>query len=140
MDDLDTLIRLTRLELDEKRKNLAACESVITQILSEQARLRAEIVSETEADTNRMEGGLTHGPFVMATLRKIEQLGEALKTAEQQRDAAREDLQRVFEEAKRFEIAKDLRIAAAEKLAARRETKMFDEIGAESARRKRDEK
>jgi len=139
VDELDTLIRLARLELDEKRKNLAACESVISQIIGEQNRLRAEIVAEAAAATNLMEGGLTQGAYVAATLRKIEMLGETLKTAEQQRDAARDELQRVFEDVKRFEIARDLRMEAAEKAAARRETKMLDEIGADTTRRKQSE-
>lgn len=140
MEELSTLIRLHRLELDERRKALAAKEAILAQLLNEKKRLEDDLAAEAKRKMTAFEGEISRGAYVQATLKKIKTLESAIVTAEEQVEKARETLREAFEEVKRFEIARDIHIDAAEKEAARRETKELDEIGGEAKRRQKAEK
>jgi flagellar biosynthesis chaperone FliJ len=135
MAKLDTLIRLHRLALDEKRKALAAKEEIRARLLNERERLKSQLVSE-QGEAQVMEGGLSRGQYIKSTLKKIEILGDAIKTADEEIEKAGESLRLAFEEVKRYEIARDVRVEEEKASVARKETKLLDETGAETYRRK----
>ncbi len=126
---LDTLIHLSQLQLDEKRKAMAVLLAKVDAVEAEKARILAELLAEQQNAPDAFEGGLTQGPFIRASLQKRDILDELLRNLAKEVDAAQAEIQTAFEELKRYEIAAEQRALKAKKEAQRRETKAMDETG-----------
>ena len=136
-DDLATLIRLHKLELDEKRRVLAAIEARVSEAQAVRRALDAEMAAEKERAQATFEGGLTLGAYTKAALKRREQLDARIAQLLREAEAAREVVREAFAEVKRFELAKEARDAAEAAEAARRETLAFDETAAGQHQRQR---
>lgn len=126
---LDTLIHLSQLQLDEKRKAMAVLLAKVDAVEAEKTRILAELLAEQQNAPDAFEGGLTQGPFIRASLQKRDILDELLRNLAKEVDAAQAEIQTAFEELKRYEIAAEQRALKAKKEAQRRETKAMDETG-----------
>lgn len=136
MDELATLIRLAKLDLDQKRKALATLEARAAAIEAEKAALLAQLDAERQHPPDALEGGLTQGAFIRASYRKRDQMDALLAELARQIRRAQDEIHRSFEELKRYDIAADQRARAARRDANRRETKALDEAGGEITRRR----
>ena len=128
-NELHTLIRLSQLRLDEKRKAMAVLLAKVEAVEAEKARILGELAAESQKPPGAFEGGLTPGPFIKASYQKRDQMDELLRTLAKEVEAAQTEIQTAFEELKRYEIAAEQRALKAKKEAARRETKALDETG-----------
>jgi|GEM_PF-724559 len=138
-DELDTLIRLAKLALDEKRKQLAVLLSKEDEMKQMKAGVLQRLADEQARAQDVMEGGRSMGPFIQASFRKCEEIDAAIAQLNTFIEQARDEVQQAFEEVKRYEIAKEQRLARARKEAQLRETKQMDEVGSEITRRRRGE-
>lgn len=134
-DEIKTLIRLSKLTLDEKRKIVVTIETEIARVEKEKATLLARLEAEKQHAQNVSEGGLTLGAFIKATFKKRDQLDHQLSELAKVLEAAQDELRLAFEELKRFEIAKEQRDKLQARKEARRLTKQLDEVGATRTRR-----
>lgn len=134
---LETLIRLNRFEVDEKRRALQALLDREAEIQATIRRLDAELKAEQEAAARpeAAELGAVYGAFAAAAkTRKAEQL-ERLADLYPEIEAARADLAEAFAGLKKYEIAKRNRDEAEAADAARREGIELDEMGLAAHRR-----
>ncbi len=134
-DEIKTLIRLSKLTLDEKRKIVVTIETEIARVEKEKAALLARLEAEKQQAQNVGEGGLTLGAFIKATFKKRDQFDHQLSELAKVLEAAQDELRLAFEELKRFEIAKEQRDKLQARDEARRLTKQLDEVGATRKRR-----
>lgn len=135
-NELATLIRLARLQLDEKRKVLAALLAEEERVKALKAALLAQMAQEAKAVPADFEAGLTRGAYIKAGLKRAEQFDTQLAQIAQVVEAAREDMAKAFEEVKRYEIADEARKERAAREASKRETKALDEVGSDRHQRK----
>jgi len=134
--ELVTLIRLAKLQLDEKRKVLAAIIAEEDRVKAQRAALLNKLEEEKKNTAKDFEAELSRGNFIKATFKKRDQLDAQLKQLEQVIAAAQDEVAKAFEEVKRYEIAEEARRRREAKEQQRRETKALDEVG--STRHQRD--
>lgn len=128
MDDLVTLIRLAKLDLDEKRKALAVLQERDDQLQAQHSKIEQNIAQESKANISLEEGGHSFAAFLQASRDQQKRITQQRQQLAREIDAARDLLQLSFEELKRYELALDARLAEQKRQQQKRETQALDEI------------
>jgi flagellar protein FliJ len=135
MSTLDSLIRLHRWQVDERRRQLVELEALAEKLRQELARLGEERANEQAAAGASFLARHVYPGYIRRALERQKTLEQSLAETEAQTLAAREALAEAFQELKRYEVAsanrERLRISAA----ARRERIETDAIAIETFRR-----
>lgn len=135
MSTLDSLIRLHRWQVDERRRSLAELETLGEKLRAELARLEAEQASEQEVVRRSTDVAYGYGAYAGALVERRRKLEQSLADAQQQTAKAREILAEAYQEAKRYEIAAARRLLNQRRQAERIEQQGMDELGIEIYRR-----
>lgn len=138
--ELATLIRLAKLQLDEKRKVLAAIITEEDRIKALKAALLERLEEEKKQTAKDFEAELSRGNFIKATFKKRDQMDAQLAQLAKLIEAAQDDVSKAFEEVKRYEIAEEARQERKAKELQKRETKALDEVGSDRFQRDKREK
>ena len=136
MSTLDSLIRINRWQLDEKRRHLADLEALAARLRDEQRRLDDEEKREQAAATASPEAAFAYAGYAQALVERRRKLMQSLAEVAQQITAAHEALAEAFQEMKRYEITAASRARQAELGERRREQGVLDELGVEGFRRR----
>jgi flagellar export protein FliJ len=135
MSTLDSLIRLHRWQVDERRRQLAELEALAEKLRQELARLGEERTSEQAAAGASFLARHVYPGYIRRALERQKTLEQSLAETVAQTAQAREALGEAFQELKRYELAaasrERLRISAA----ARRERIETDAIAIANFRR-----
>jgi len=136
-NSLATLIRLSKWQVDEKRRALQAAqmheEAVQQAIRDAEARLIAE---RAVASADSTGVGFAYGAFARAWLIRRAQLDEALEMARAEVARAADDLAQAFGTLKTYEITQRERERRAQAELDRKERIFLDEVGANQHRRR----
>lgn len=134
---LQTLIRLNRFEVDEKRRALAALLDQEAEMQGRIRRIDAELKAEQEAfaSADIQQLGAAFGPYAAAAKERKAALLEELADLYPQIEQARADLADAFAELKKYEIAEANRAADEAAEEARAEGLELDEMGLAAYRR-----
>ncbi len=133
--ELTTLIRLAKLQLDEKRKVLAAIIAEEDRVKAQKAALLQRLEDEKKQTAKDFEAELSRGNFIKATFKKRDQLDAQLRQLAGLIEAAQNEVRKAFEEVKRYEIAEEARERAEAKEQQKRDTKNLDEVGSDRYQR-----
>ncbi len=136
MTAIDSLIRLHRWQLDERRRQLAELETLAEKLRGEEMRLLAEQSGEQDAASSSTEAASAYGAYAAHVIEKRRKIAQSLASVEQQVALAREALSDSYREVKRYEIAAATRAAQQRKRVARLQQRALDEIGGEAHRRR----
>ena len=136
MDELKTMIRLAKHQLDEKRKVLATLESEVARVEGEKAALLALLARELEGAASLPDGRQTLGAFIRASHAKRDVFDQQLRDLACLVARALDDVRQAFEILKRYEVASEQRAQVERRENLRRETKVLDEVGSEVSRRR----
>jgi flagellar export protein FliJ len=136
MSALESLIRLHRWQLDERRRQLADLDTLGEKLRQEQARLSAEERQEQVAASSSYEAASAYGSYVNTLIGRRDRLKQSLVSVEEQIVAARETLAETYREVKRYEIASANRATQQKKRLARQQQRTLDELGIENYRRR----
>lgn len=132
MKSRDTLIRLKRFHVDEKRRQVAQIEAMIADFQRMAADLDREIaVEQTRAGIDD-PGHFAYPTYAKAAMQRRDNLVRSAQDLEGQLEDARNQLAEAFEELKKVEILEErdqMRERAAE---GRAEQAELDRIGAHS--------
>jgi len=134
---LESLIRLHRWQLDERRRHLADLDALAERLRGEQTRLATEQQAEQGVASASLEAGTAYGAYARRLVDRRRKLAESIASVEQQIAQARDALSEAFREVKRYEIAAASRASQHSKRVARRDQANLDEIAAEADRRRR---
>jgi flagellar FliJ protein len=134
---LESLIRLHRWQLDERRRHLADLDALANRLRGELARLVTEQQAEQGVASASLEAGTAYGAYARRLVERRRKLAESIVSVEQQIVQAREALSEAFREVKRYEIAAASRASQHSKRIARRDQASLDEVAAETDRRRR---
>lgn len=137
MSALESLIRLHRWQLDERRRQLADLDALAEKLRQEQARLAAEERSEQAVASASREAALTYGDYARQVIERRQKIEQSLASIQEQVALARENLAETYREVKRYEIASANRATQQRKRLARQQQRTLDEIGVDNYRRRR---
>lgn len=136
MSALDSLIRMHRWQLDERRRQLAALEELAVKLVEEQRRLEAENLREQAAATASPETAASYPGYAHGFLERRRKLEQSHVEIAAQIAQAREALAEAFQEMKRYEITAASRARLQEQREARRQQRVLDDLGIEAYRRR----
>jgi flagellar protein FliJ len=134
MKSRDTLIRLKRFHVDEKRRRVAQIEAMIAEF----HRMANDL--EREISTEETKAGITdpahfaYPTYAKAAMARRDNLRQSAANLNGQLEDAQGELQVAFDELKKVEILEDRERAAERAADSAREQAMLDSIGLRGAR------
>jgi flagellar FliJ protein len=135
MQALDTMIRLHKFQLDDKRRKLRELRDLSQQIQMSLQHLDAEVTREQSLAMGNIETQKIFNSFKkMADTRKITLL-ESLERLEQEVMTVTDEIAEAFTELKRFEITKEDNVAKSKKHKLYQENQQLDEVALQRFRR-----
>ena len=135
MSALDTLIRVHRWQLDERRRYLAGLDSLASRLRADAQRLQDEAQEEARAAGLSSQAAAAYPPYIRALIERREKLERSIAEVEGQIAAAHEAVTEAYQEVKRYELAAATRARDAQLRVARRERIDEDDIALEVHRR-----
>lgn len=137
MSTLDSLIRLHRWQLDERRRHLAELDQLVGKLRGELQRLEEEEKLEQKVAGESAEGAYAYGGYAKDLVDRRHKLKQSLAEAEQKIITAREALAEAYQEVKRYETAAANRLLQQHRRLERQQQNAMDEIAIETHRRQR---
>lgn len=137
MKQLDSLIRLHRWQLDEKRRTQAELQALADRIKGEIDRLQADLARERETASHTDGPALGIGPYIQSILARERHLSQTLDEIGRQIAAAHDAITESFRELKRYELAQEERLRAEARRLDRLERLNLDEVAATQFERRR---
>lgn len=136
MSTLDSLIRIHRWQLDERRRQLAELEVLSERVRQDLLRLAEERKLEEAAANASFEAQHGFPGYIRGALDRRATLERSLAEVEDQISRARDALAEAFQEMKRYEIASANRDRHRRQQADRRERIELDAVALENFRRR----
>ena len=129
MKSRETLIRLKRFQVDEKRRRVAQIETMIAEFGRMAADLDREIASEEAKAGISDPGHFAYPTYAKAALTRRDNLRRSALDLQDQLDEAKAALGEAFEEMKKVEILEDRERATERAVDAARDQAVMDGIG-----------
>jgi flagellar FliJ protein len=136
MSTLDTLIRVNRWKLDERRRQLNELERLFERLGSEAVRLEEELTREQRIAGASLEAGYAYAGYARDLTARRQKLAASISEVEGQLIVAREALAESFGEVKRYEIAAANRQKRDRATVERRQRIVQDEVALQVYRRR----
>jgi flagellar protein FliJ len=134
MKSRETLIRLKRFQVDEKRRRVSQIEMMIAEFHRMAGDLDREIQTEEKRSGISDTAHFAYPTYARAAMARRDNLHQSAANLKGQLEDAKTELQAAFEDMKKVEILDD-REKAAERMAdAAREQAALDAIALRSAR------
>jgi flagellar export protein FliJ len=137
MTALGSLVRVHTWELNEKRQKLAGLQELSDKICQDVENLEAQLQHEQSAAAGSIEGTIAFPAFVAAALERRKKLRVSIANLDLAIEAAREEVREVFQEVKKYELARDNQEKRERERIAKREQIELDELGVNLHRRKK---
>jgi flagellar export protein FliJ len=134
MKSRETLIRLKRFQVDEKRRQVAQLEAMIAEFERMSVDLEREISTEQQRAGINDPGHFAYPTYAKAAIQRRDNLSRSINDLKVQLEDARAALAEAFEELKKVEILEERdhqREAASD---AAREQAELDRIGGQRVR------
>ena len=135
MSRLDTLIRLNRWQLNERRRRVVELESMAEATRARIDGLDAAFAAEGRRAQASLADRAAFPPYAAAARAQRTKLVETLEKVEAEIAEAREAVTEAFQELKKYEIANEARLDREREFRARRERIAMDEMALEGHRR-----
>ncbi len=129
MTAFNSLIRITRWHLDEKRQKLAELERLAERLRGDLQRLDEGIAHEQQLAEQDDMARRAYPAFLEAELDRRQRLEKSIADVEQEIEAAREEVGEAFRELKKYELAEDNERQRVRKRRERIEQQRHDELG-----------
>jgi flagellar export protein FliJ len=129
MKSRETLIRLRKFQVDEKRRKVAQIESMIAEFERMAADLEREIKSEQDRAGIHDPGHFAYPTYAKAAMQRRENLVRSAEDLKVQLDEAKDALADAFEELKKVEMLDERDQARERAEEAAREQAELDAIG-----------
>lgn len=141
MADLESLIRVRRHAVEQKQKVLADLYRQAESFAARRKKLEEDLVREREAADalGTLDAPLLFARYADGVKKKMAAIDQEKARLEPRILLAQEDVRAAFAELKKIEIVDERRKARDKEESARREGRMYDDIGVERFRRSRDE-
>jgi len=135
MRSRDSLIRLHRFQVDEKRRQVAEIETMIADFRQKEAELEQQILVEQERAGVSDVSHYAYPTFAKAARDRRENLLKSIDGLTGQLDEAKEELSAAFAELKKYELLEEKETMRAKAEQSAREQSELDEVGLSMHRR-----
>jgi len=129
MKSRDTLIRLKKFQVDEKRRKVAQIEGMIAEFERMAANLEREIAIEQDRAGISDPSHYAYPTYAKAAMQRRENLKRSADELRSQMDDAKAALQEAFEELKKVELLDERDQMREREEASAREQASMDAIG-----------
>ncbi len=129
MKSRETLIRLKRFQVDEKRRRVLQIEAMIAEFGRMAADLDREIAAEEHRAGISDPAHFAYPTYARAAMQRKENLRRSAEELQAQLDSAKGDLALAFEELKKVEILEDRERSAERALENARDQAAMNQIG-----------
>ena len=137
VSELNTLIRLSRWKLDEKRRALGELQALAERLAGEIARLESEVQAEQQAARCSAEVGFAYANFARQAIDRRRRIEQSIAEVSRQIEAATAEMAEAFQELKRFELTQEGRDRREQARLRQRESAALDEMALTGYRRRR---
>lgn len=137
MKSLETLIKLRKRDIDETRQQLSMLEDERAKAIAHIITIAQEIKKETEASDASVGWADMLAEFLQRMERRKDAQTQKVLRIEARMGQLRDRLVEQFAEMKKYEIARDNRLAAEQKKLEKQMQTMLDEIGTQLHERNR---
>ena len=134
MKSRDTLIRLKRFQVDEKRRQVAQIEAMVAEFERMANDLEREISVEQDRAGIADPGHFAYPTYAKAAIQRRDNLKRSAQELQGQLEDARAQLADAFEELKKVEILEERDQVRGRGVEAAREQAELDRIGAQRIR------
>ena len=134
MKSRETLIRLKRFQVDERRRKVAQIETMIAEFERMNTELEREISAEQAKAGISDPGHFAYPTYAKAAISRRDNLARSIGDLKAQLEAARGDLAEAFEELKKVEILEERDQQRERSEQAAREQAELDRVGAQRVR------
>ena len=128
MKSRDTLIRLHKFHVDERRRQVAELEMMLDEFRRKESDLERQVKSEQEKAGISDIGHFAYPMFAKSVIRRRENILESIEGIERQLESAKEELAGAFRELKKYELLEGSRKRKIRKETMRIEQAELDEI------------
>lgn len=135
MKSRDTLIRLKRFQVDEKRRRVAQIEMMVAEFNRMAVDLDREIAAEEQKAGISDPGHFAYPTYARAAAQRRDNLRRSAEDLHVQLDEAKAELGEAFEELKKVEILEDRERSAERAMENARDQAAMNEIGLARAAR-----
>jgi flagellar export protein FliJ len=135
MRSRDSLIRLHRFQVDEKRRQVVEIETMIAEFRRKEAELEQQILSEQERAGVSDVGHYAYPTFAKAARDRRENLLKSIDGLTAQLETAKDSLAEAFTELKKYELMNEKESLRAKAELSAREQAELDEVGLAMHRR-----
>jgi flagellar export protein FliJ len=137
MKGIDGVIRLQKWQVDEQRRQVADLQGMLMDLTRRAQALEQEIQKEQAVASGNKNVAFIYGDYARHAIERRETLKRSIADAEAAEEAARDVLAELYQDLKRYEIAKERHDAREELQANRREQAELDDIAIKMHRRAR---
>ncbi|MGE0251449.1 MAG: flagellar FliJ family protein [Dongiaceae bacterium] len=137
MKKIGTLIRLHKLELDEKRRRLRGLEEELAALKAARKNLDIELKNEQKTAGSDVSYSVTYAGYAKRFMQRREELEAALEVKAVEVDVAAEFVREAFQELKKYEITAGRQKAKAKKERETIEQNELDEAAGDKHQRKK---
>ena len=135
MKSRDTLIRLKRFQVDEKRRRVAQIEMMIAEFDRMATELNREISGEEQKAGISDPAHFAYPTYAKAAMQRRDNLQRSADELKGQLDEAKAELGEAFEDLKKAEILEDRERSAERALENARDQAAMNQIGLQRAAR-----
>ena len=128
MRNRDSLIRLHRFHVDEKRRKLAELELMIQEFRARERELEAQVEAEQKKAGISDVAHFAYPMFAKSVIRRRQNILTSIADIEKQLDGAKEELSDAFRELKKYEVIENNRKSKMRKEVMRVEQAQLDEV------------
>ncbi|HAC59091.1 MAG TPA: flagellar export protein FliJ [Rhodobiaceae bacterium] len=128
MRNRESLIRLHKFQVDEKRRKVAELELMLADFRQRERDLEAQVEAEQRKAGISDVAHFAYPMFAKSVIRRRENILESIEGIEVQLEVAKEELSAAFRELKKYELLEDSRKRKVRKAALRVEQAELDEI------------
>ncbi len=129
MKTLDTLIRVHKQALDERRVRLSAIEIERDRLHAAIDSLATEFAAEKVAAAKSLDAARTFPAYADGMRKRQHEYEQAIADLAPHVAQAAEAVAEAYRELKKYEISRELRLDRENALEARREQALLDEVG-----------
>ncbi|MQX35567.1 flagellar export protein FliJ [Roseospira navarrensis] len=134
--DLHAVIRLNKMEIDERRRTIGALQQREDELVAQDRALDAQLQRESAAVNAHPEAAFTFANFLTAHRHRKDETAAALDQVRTDLDRERDALAELFRQRKTYELAQEARDRKAAAERARKDQAALDEIGLTMHRRR----
>tara|TARA_R110000824_G_scaffold390760_6_gene587650 strand:+ start:4050 stop:4463 length:414 start_codon:yes stop_codon:yes gene_type:complete len=128
MRNRESLIRLHRFQVDEKRRKLAELELMAQEFRARERELEAQVEAEQKKAGISDVAHFAYPMFAKSVIRRRQNILTSIEDIERQLDSAKEELSDAFRELKKYEVIEDNRKRKMRKEVMRVEQAQLDEV------------